>query len=152
MIDPSGAVQFPVFIKLRRSRLRLILLLLFHTLAALCVVVTPVPWPIQVLLGGLIGASLWRALPSGQVIALSLSGGNGLQCLLVGDQRVSAVVLPDTTIFGWLIVLRWRIEGESRVNSLPLFPDNMSTEEYRLLRICLRWSQNSALTEPAEID
>ena len=71
---------------------------------------------------------------------------------LIAAGADGAVVLPDTTIFGWLIVLRWRIEGESRVNSLPLFPDNVSTEEYRLLRICLRWSQHSALTEPAEID
>ncbi len=145
-------MQFPVFIKLRRSRLRLVLLLLFHTLAALCVVAAPVPSPIQILLGGLIGVSLWRALPPGQVLALSLSRRNGLQCLLPGDQRVSAVVLPDTTILGWLIVLRWRIEGESGVNSLLLFPDNMSAEEYRLLRICLRWGQHSALTEPAETE
>ena len=145
-------MQFPVFIKLRRSRLRLVLLLLFHTLAALCVVVAPMLWPIQVLLGVLIGASLWRALPPDQVLALSLSWRNGLQCLLPGDQRVSAVVMPDTTILGWLIVLRWRIEEDSRVNSLLLFPDSMSVEEYRLLRIWLRWSQHSARTEPAETD
>lgn len=48
-------------------------------------------------------------------------------------------ILPGSTVFSWMIVLRLReTEGEQRKNLL-LLPDQMSKEAFRRLQRHLRW-------------
>jgi hypothetical protein len=53
--------------------------------------------------------------------------------------REALSVLPDSTVFGQLIVLRLRIGEKRRACHLALLPDQMTTEQFRLLRLWLRW-------------
>ena len=102
------------------------------------------PWP-PLLRGALaigLGVSLWRALRPPRIASLRLDGKGGLECVLPDGTRLQATPLPDTTVFSWLVVLRLRVEGEKRTISVPLFPDHMSREEFRVLRLWLRWSVN----------
>ncbi|MBV5336666.1 MAG: hypothetical protein J0653_01250, partial [Deltaproteobacteria bacterium] len=51
--------------------------------------------------------------------------------------------LPDTTVFSHLIVLRFKTKDENRVRTLTIFQDQMTTTEFRVLRLWLRWQTAS---------
>jgi hypothetical protein len=38
------------------------------------------------------------------------------------------------------VVLRFLVAGERRTQTLTLFPDQMSRDEFRMLCVCLRWN------------
>ena len=63
--------------------------------------------------------------------------------MLADGRQVAAMVLPDSTVFIFLIVLRLRIGEERRVSNVTLLPDQMSSEPFRLLRLWLRWRAES---------
>jgi Membrane-bound toxin component of toxin-antitoxin system len=132
-------VQFPVFIELYRSQHLSLLLVLFHAIAAGCVIALPWPLSLHSLLIVIIGLSLWQALRPSRIVGLHLSGKNALECVLVDGNRVGVTPLPDSTVFLGLIVMRLRIGEEKRVSSLALLPDHMSADQFRMLRLWLRW-------------
>ncbi|MFZ4536821.1 protein YgfX [Propionivibrio sp.] len=132
-------MQFPVSIELHRSHLLSLLLVLFHTLAAGCVIALPWVLPLRAVLLVLIGLSLWHAMRPGRIVGLRIGARDRLDCLLADGSRVAVTALPDSTVFIRLIVLRLRIGEEKRVSRLSLLPDTMSAEQFRLLRLWLRW-------------
>lgn len=132
-------MQFPIRIELRRSRLLVCFLALFHTLAATSVIILPWPWLLQSVLLSMIGWSTWRTLQSPGIVGLRLHEQGLLDCLLVGGDYAAAQVLPDSTVFNQLIVLRMRIGDVRRTVNLVLLPDSMSAGEIRVLRRWLRW-------------
>jgi hypothetical protein len=136
-------VQFPIHIELRRSRLLVFSLLLSHFLASACVIALSWSWLLILPLLVLIGVSAWCALQPSAIIGLRLATGGGLDCLIAGNERVAAVVLADSTVFNQLIVLRMEMGDARRVTNLILLTDSMSSEEFRLLRLWLRWRGES---------
>ena len=56
-----------------------------------------------------------------------------------GDNRVAVSVLPDSVVFPWVIVLRYRVDGLPRAMSVVLFPDQMANDDFRRLSLWLRW-------------
>lgn len=140
-------MQFPIHIGLRRSRLLVVSLLLFHAMAAACIVALPWTWVWRSLLLAAIGVSAWHALQATEINGLRLAEHGELACLFADRERIAAVVLPDSTVFNQLIVLRMRIGDARRVVSLVLLPDSMSAEQFRLLRLWLRWRGESGAIE-----
>lgn len=136
-------MQFPVFIELRRSFIYAFLTCCMHGVAAVCLLAVPLDgfWRLVLLLP--IAASLWSSLRFGRFRSLRLAVGESLSFLEVDGARVDAELLPETTVFTWLVVLRFRIDGERRVHGLTLLPDQMSRDEFRTLRLWLRWSAMS---------
>lgn len=132
-------MRFPVFIELRRPVLLSAFLVLIHATAVACVVVLPWLAFLRFALLALIGFSLWRTLMVSPVVGLGLVDRNKMYCLTRAGDRSSATVLSGSTVFSRLIVLRLEIEGRRQVLKLPLLPDQMSTEEFRILRLWLRW-------------
>ena len=110
-----------------------------HAIAAGCVVALPWSWLLRGVAVLLLCCSLGYALRPPRIIGLRLAARDRLECLLAGGDRVAATVLDDSTVFSRLIVLRQRIGEETRVNSLVLLPDQMSAEQFRVLRLWLRW-------------
>ncbi|MEI7429103.1 MAG: protein YgfX [Betaproteobacteria bacterium] len=132
-------MQFPVSIELHRSRLFAFLLVLFHLLATVCLLVVPWPWPIRLIIVLLIGLSTRRAMRSPGIIALRLSALDHLDCFLADGNQHDATVLPCSTVFSRMIVLRLSVGEEKRVVSMTLFPDQMSANQFRILSFWLRW-------------
>ena len=135
-------MQFPIHIELHRSRLLVFSLLFFHALAVVCVLVLPWSWLLRSLLLCVVGVSAWHTLQKQKILGLRLSAQGGLDCLFAAGERIAASVLPDSTVFNQLIVLRLRIGDARRVVSLALLPDSMSAEQFRVLRLWLRWQAN----------
>ena len=132
-------MQFPVSIELRRSRFLSLLLVLVHALTAGCVAVLPWTWPLRLFLLALVGASLWHALRPHVIVALCIYSRDRLDCLLADGTWAVHSIQPDSTVFDQLIVLRLRVGEEKRIRHLTLLPDQMSAEQFRVLRLWLRW-------------
>lgn len=132
-------MRLPIRIALRPSRLLVGLLGGLHVLAAISVAILPWPlWLRAALLAGVV-FSLWRSLPPSRVSGLRLGERGQLTLLYPQAEPLPVRVCPDTTVFNQLIVLRVREDDSDRVLSIPLLPDSMSGEEFRRLRLWLRW-------------
>jgi hypothetical protein len=133
-------VRFPVFIGLRRSLFLVCSLCVMHCAAAGAFLVMPWPRPLRIGLLIALAVSLRQAFRPPRVASLRLYRDGALECVLPNGTSLLANPLPDTTVFFWLVVLRLQAEGEKGTISLALFPDHMTREEFRLLRLWLRWS------------
>jgi hypothetical protein len=132
-------VRFPVFIGLRRSYFLAASVCVMHGAAAGAFLVLPWPLPMRMVLLIVLAVSLWHTLRPARIRSLRLHQNGDLECVLSDGTSRPASPLPDTTVFSWLVVLRLEVEGEQRTVSLPLFPDHMSGDEFRILRLWLRW-------------
>ena len=132
-------MQFPIAIGLHRSILFSVLQVLIHAVAAGCLVALPWSWLLRGVFLLLLAGSLGYALRAPRIVGLRLAARDRLECLLADGDRVAATVLADSTVFSRLIVLRLRVGEEARVSSLVLLPDQLSTEQFRALRLWLRW-------------
>jgi hypothetical protein len=132
-------VRFPVFIGLRRSKLLIGALSLMHCAAAGAALAVSWPLPARIALLAALAVSFPYSLRRPRIASLRLYGDGALECLTLDGAVLALAPFPDTTVFPWLVVLRLKAEGEKGVIPLPLFPDSMSREEFRILRLWLRW-------------
>jgi len=133
-------VQFPITIELRRSFIHSLLTCAVHGTAVACLFTVPLDWHWRAVALPLIAGSLWSALRSSRFASLRLAVNEGLSVLEADGKRVATELLPGCTTFTWLVVLRFRINGESKAHALTLLPDQMSRDEFRKLRLWLRWN------------
>ncbi len=103
----------------------------------------PWPWLLRGFLLGLVGLSLANSMRPSKIVGLHLSGRDGLDALLADGKRATLKLQPDSTVFSRLIVLRLNIDEEQRVSTLVLLPDHMPPEQFRMLRLWLRWRADS---------
>ena len=132
-------MQFPIVIGLQRSTLLVILLFVVHAVAAGCLVILLWPPMLRGILLLVVGVSLGFALRPPRIIGLRLAARDRLECLLADGERVAATALADSTVFTRLIVIRLSLGEKTRVSSLVLLPDQMSAQQFRVLRLWLRW-------------
>ena len=111
-----------------------------HGTAAGCVTLIPLAGWVYALLLSAIAISLAYSLRPPGIVALVLSVNEGLSCQKKDGVRIHANVLSDSSVFVWLVTLRFQLDGEKRIRTLTLLPDHMSSEEFRLLRLWLRWN------------
>lgn len=134
-------MQFPVTIGLHRSFLAERILLAISLIAAS--VALAVPWPpiigaLLVLLVAGLGFLAWRGLqPSVSALRLDRDGSIGIRAV-GADDFVDANLLPRATVHPWLTVCRLAV-AVGHPHLLVLAPDSMDGEDYRRLRIFLRW-------------
>ena len=133
-------MQFPIFIELRRSFVYSLLTSAMHGVAAICLFVVPLDWYWRAVAFPLVAWSLWSALRSRRVASLRLVAKEGLSFVEADGGSVEAALLPESTVFAWLVVLRFRVGEERKARALTLFPDQMSRDEFRMLRLWLRWN------------
>ncbi|NWG87157.1 MAG: hypothetical protein HXY26_06535 [Hydrogenophilaceae bacterium] len=113
------------------------LLLALHGLAALSLMLAAIEWPLQLAGSGLVAASaLWTLRQRPPVRLRCLADGD----LFMADEmagwrpvelQAGSLVSPMCT------VLRLRIDGRSR--SVVVLADSLAAEDFRRLRVWLRW-------------
>ena len=131
-------MQFPIFIELRRSRLLDFSLCLAHAVAAACVGIL-LPSPFLLLLGP-VAVSAYFSFHREQFASLRLSEQGRLDCVLADGSVRECIILPDSTVFGSLVVLRLMTrKGATRPFHLVLLPDQMPPTQFRRLVLWLQW-------------
>ncbi|WP_319238604.1 protein YgfX [uncultured Propionivibrio sp.] len=132
-------------ITLRRSRLLDFSLVSIHALGALALFFVSLPAPIRLVALVFVVLSLARALRRETFSRLALSAENANEICFWGDspQAVVATILPETSVFLFLVVLHL-LEEEGQVRrQRVLLPDQMRADEFRRLRVWLRWRLTS---------
>jgi hypothetical protein len=134
-------VQFPIIIGLSRSRWQTAVLLLIATLASLTALFfpRPLPWRVGLLLAiwSLTGWASLRLTPPLAIIRLEANGS--IQVKSNTDQDFApATILPGITVHPWLTVLRLKLADGNHC-ALLFSPDNLTADDFRRLRIFLRW-------------
>ena len=139
-------MQFPIIIELHRSRNLLLLLLLLHLLAAASLIALPLSWVLSVCFLVPLAVSVYYVFSPRKIVALRLFEHGQLDCRLLGGGWLAASLMPESTVFNPLVVLRLRIDEEPGVNSLALIADHFRSDDFRILRLWLRWR-----TAPREV-
>ncbi len=134
-------MQFPIIIGLHRSRI-LFLLFLFVTIAASLGISLlprstgnlPLFWLLWLLITLLAASQLWRQrFP---ILRLERSGEISFQTSTSGAW-ISAILQPDSVVHPLLTVFRLQA-GSERI-TLVLTVDSLKPEDFRRLRVFLRW-------------
>lgn len=136
-------MQFPVFIELRRSLLLQVLLAAMHAAAALCVWMLQADWVVRVLVSLPVFVSAGMMLRASWIVALRLSE-TALHVRTSDGVERSAFLCPGCAVFTGLAVIRLKREGETKSRSLVVFPDSIQQDDFRKLRVWLRWAASSA--------
>jgi toxin CptA len=132
-------------VSLKPSQHLLVIQSLAHVAAAGSILASNLPAWLATVLLLLTGASLARIRRPPAVVSLVL-GGDGIFETVGADGTASeAVVHPHTLVLSFLVVLLYRQEG--RLRTLTLLGDSLAEEDFRQLRLWLRW--RSTATNPA---
>ncbi len=134
-------MQFPILVGLRRSRLLDRILLGLFALVSLSIYVYPVAWHWRLLLFFLLctgAVHAWRSLLPA-ILKLRLERDGSLRVLCrSSDDWLRASCKPEMMVHPWLTVIRLQTES-GMLFSLPITVDSMTTEDFRRLRVFLRW-------------
>ncbi len=132
-------------ISLKPSRRLLLIQSLAHLVAAGVVLAANLPpWMTAVLLL-LAGASLARVRRPLAVVSVIMGGDGSIEIVGADGTASEAVVHPHTLVLSFLVVLLYRCHG--RLHALTLFGDSLAEEDFRQLRLWLRWRPTA--TNPA---
>ena len=145
-------MQFPVDIGLRRSFLldRLVFFVALSATVFICFYPRS-PW----LLSGLLvfvwllaGLAWWRlSLP---FAALRLTRDGGVEGRRPGcTEFLPLLCLPGATVHPWLTVLYLKPESGGATQVLPVTVDSTAPDEFRRLRVFLRWQTRFSVSDEA---
>ena len=74
-------------------------------------------------------------------------------CIITGmHDSLSGLLCADSIALPWLVVLRIDCGGGRGARSIVLFPDSASADDWRHLRVFLRWGVRFAGAAPAQSD
>ncbi|MCX7627470.1 MAG: hypothetical protein N2Z69_03550 [Methylophilaceae bacterium] len=132
-------------IRLHSSRQLLAVLTIAHLGAAAALLVVPVPFWLQLSCGLTILASLVHSVRhhamrqgAGAIVALRTSG-RGMEVQTTDGNWLMVEVLGSSLVTPWLTVLHLRPTPHRRRVPLVLLPDMLLPQDYRRLRVWLRW-------------
>ena len=134
-------MQFPITLGLHRSLFLDRALFGLMLGGSLVILFYPRDTGLQALLLAIfwgIGIHAWRQLEPA-VSALRLARDGSLQALLAGETDYQPVFcLPGATVHPWLSVLRLKL-ASNRKATLLIAVDSTNPEDFRRLRVFLRW-------------
>ena len=132
----------PVSVSVRPSRRLLLVQLTAHVVSAGAVLAANLPSWLAAVLLILIGASLARVRRTSPAETLLLRGDGRIEKVGAGDTACELIVHPHTLVLSFLVVLLYRQQG--RLRSLTLLGDSLEAEDFRQLRLWLRWRSTAA--------
>ena len=134
-------MQLPISLPLIPSRRLALLLLGAHCGALIAASSVALPAWIKLLVLAGIVMSAWRSqqglFGARRIVLLTLHDQGVLEFIRLNDEPGEARVHPHSTITPLLAVLLLR--QKKRLGTLVLLPDSLTKEDFRRLRLWLRW-------------
>lgn len=141
-------MQLPITIGLHRSRFVDTLVGALALLASLAILAFPRSLVLQVailvVIWGIAVQAWRRSSPGVSMLRLERDGGVSV-AEKHGDEFAQVELLPPITVHPWLCVLHLKTE-EGQPFSLVLAADTLATNDFRRLRVFLRW--RAGFSEP----
>ena len=126
-----------LFVPIRPSRRLLLILCSAHIAAAVAVLAAALPsWLMAALLTA-IGISLANLRRMSPASGLVLRGDGQLEIVGADGTASAALLHSHTLVLSFLVVLLFRQSG--RLRSITLLADSLVVEDFRQLRLWLRW-------------
>lgn len=129
----------------RPSRWQVVFFYGLHGLAATAIWLTELDWRVRALLGMAVAISLAYSLRKSSSVTLRCRDDGGMD-IQSGENWQAVSVRPDSLVWPWLVVLRYRHENGAIV-SLPLPQDSLDSTDFRRLKVWLKW--RAVIGEPA---
>jgi toxin CptA len=130
-------------IELKSSRLLILLLLGMTMLALVAIRLAAMQGAVQLALGAaVVGFSAWGGWQAQFKEALRIKADGQLQSREGREEWCDVEVLGDSLVSPWLIVLRYRTLNR-RVRTLALLADSAAADDFRRLRVSLRWARHT---------
>ena len=130
---------------LHPSRRLVALLALAHAAAAVAVLLLALSWWFKLMLLLVILASAWRTLlrlfGAQRIASVTLHADGGAEFSRCNGSRTQVLIEPESTVTALMTVLLLRVEG--RREALVLLADALSNDDFRRLRLWLRWRVRS---------
>lgn len=130
-------------VSIKPSRRLLLILTIAHIVAAGSVLVATLPSWLTAALLVVVGASLARLRRPQAVSGLTLYGDGRLEIVGADETASEARVQPHTVVWAFLVVLLYRQDG--RLRSIVLLADSFDSNDFRQLRIWLRWRASASI-------
>lgn len=145
----------PVRLSLRPS-LPLAVLLGAVTLGATAVVVwMPIPAWLALAVCLVIVPTAFHAIrrdallrPPAAITVLEVTSSGELRCQVGTGDWLSARILDSSTVMPWLTVLNLKLPGRFLACHVLVTPDRVDAEEFRRLRVWLKWGSREAENDP----
>jgi toxin CptA len=131
---------FPVALK--PSQRLLAIQSLAHLVAAGAALAANLPAWLAAVCLLLVGASMAHLRHPLKVSSLVLGGDGAIEIVGADGTANEAVVHPHTVVLSFLVVLLYRSQG--RLRALTLLGDSLAEEDFRQLRLWLRWRSTAA--------
>jgi toxin CptA len=131
-----------LIIPLWPSRRLLLVQSMAHLVAAGAVLACTIPSWLAALLLLLVGLSFARQRRLLPVTAIILRGDGNIEIVGADATAIEAVIHRHTLVLPFLVVLLYRQQG--RLRSLTLPGDGLDAEDFRQLRLWLRWQSTAA--------
>ncbi len=125
-----------------------ILMSLLHVLSMVAVisVVQAITLPGVIIISAAVLVSLYFSLRrQNQIHRILWQGENHWQLTMTDGRELGAEILGDSIVLPYLVVLNFRLPQQSmlhRRRSKVIFPDALSEDKFRQLRVCLRLMVN----------
>lgn len=131
-------MRFPVLLEIRRSVRFVLLLSLAHLSALWAVWLTPLAWQLRVLLVLLVLSSAWQASRTPDLTSLRLLSSSRIEGVLASGVAFPLTVSPRSVVFPQFVLLRYYLDGDSKLESQVFFPDHMDDGRFHVLSLWLR--------------
>ncbi len=100
----------------------------------------------------LLALDMLRNRRPGETVTLRCKKEGALEILADGEWQ-PAHLAPDSLVLPGLTVLRYQTQGQRRFKTLVLLGDSLPGEDFRRLRVWLRWlGVNTVQPNPLELD
>lgn len=134
-------MQLPVTLRLRPSRQLALALLTAHLLALVTIGIIPIAVWARAIMFLLVGMSLWhmtrKLYGDERIVRLSLETQGIMAFTRFNEKTTTATVLRQSTVTPWLSVILLKLA--ERLEAVVIMPDSLSKQDYRCLRLWLRW-------------
>lgn len=142
-------------VSLRPSRLAAWLIVTI-TLAT-AIIIVALPWPGGTLWAGLAGLAFWawnglcdiawRSRP-GSVVEIALALDHTIVVRFADNSLAAGVVCTGSYVNGPLTTIVWKPDRAWRASSLLILPDMLPAEDFRRVRVYLRYGRREEVARP----
>jgi hypothetical protein len=134
------------------SRLLCAIFTAAHVAGACLVFTLQIEMALKAALSALVVASLVHALlrhalllTRGAIVAAKIYDNENATVLLRSRKQLDATILGTTHVSPRLTTINLRVIGERRTRDILLVRDNINSDDYRSVRVLLRWGKGRAM-------
>lgn len=133
----------------------MVMVLVLATLfACLCVCSLPISWWLKIVVCMVLGFLGWKQIlrhallrASNSIVALLVNAKSELSCQSLSGDWQTAELLPTTTVTPKLTVLNLKLLEQPIKISVVILTDSIADEDFRKLRIWLKWAHHAESTD-----